>query len=108
SIEGTGPPAVLWHSLFVDSTSWNRLRSRLASVRTLILVDGPGHGGSPAPSSFTLQSCAASALEMLDRLGVTESVDWLGNAWGGHVGVVFAATYPNRCRSLLTIASPMC
>ena len=26
---GTGRPAVLWHSLFVDSRSWNRVRACL-------------------------------------------------------------------------------
>ena len=25
---GSGPPAVLWHSLFVDSTTWNLLVGR--------------------------------------------------------------------------------
>ena len=28
-----------------------------------------------------------------------EPVDWVGNAWGGHVGIVFAATWPDRCRT---------
>ena len=43
-IEGSGPPAVVWHSLFVDGTTWGRLRPALASARTLVLIDGPGHG----------------------------------------------------------------
>jgi hypothetical protein len=25
-VDGDGPPAVMWHSLFVDSTRWARLR----------------------------------------------------------------------------------
>ena len=44
---GSGPPAVLWHSLFVDSATWNRVRVPLAAERRLILIDGPNHGGSP-------------------------------------------------------------
>ena len=36
-----------------------------------------------------------------------EPVDWLGNAWGGHVGVVFAATWPERCRTLATFGTPI-
>src|ERR1035437_1901756 len=27
-----GPPAVLWHSLFVDSTTWERVRGPLSAV----------------------------------------------------------------------------
>src|SRR5689334_15437213 len=108
SVEGAGPPAVLWHSLFVDSTTWSRLRPRLAAERTLILIDGPGHGrSSPAPGPYTLADCADAAGDVLDRLAVNDPVDWLGNAWGGHVGVYFAAGHPDACRSLLTIASPI-
>ena len=44
---------------------------------------------------------------MLDALGVAEPVDWVGNAWGGHVGVRFATAYPSRIRSLVTIGSPV-
>jgi pimeloyl-ACP methyl ester carboxylesterase len=107
-VTGEGPPAVLWHSLFVDSTSWTRLRPRLATRRRLILVDGPGHGPNPRPAGpFTLEDCAAAATDVLDHLEIVEPVDWLGNAWGGHTGVAFAAAHPARCRSLLAIASPI-
>jgi pimeloyl-ACP methyl ester carboxylesterase len=108
TVEGSGPPAVLWHSLFVDSTTWQRLRPALATERTLVLIDGPGHGRSgAAPGPYTLSDCAVAAREVLHGLGVTGPVDWLGNAWGGHVGVFFAAEHPDACRSLLTIAAPM-
>jgi pimeloyl-ACP methyl ester carboxylesterase len=107
-IEGSGPPAVVWHSLFVDSTTWGRLRPALAAARTLILVDGPGHGRSgAAPGPYTLADCACAAREILAALDVSGPVDWLGNAWGGHVGVFFAADHPAACRSLVTIASPI-
>jgi pimeloyl-ACP methyl ester carboxylesterase len=105
---GTGGLAVFWHSLFVDSTSWNRVRASLGSSRRLLMIDGPSHGGSaPLTRRFTLEECAGAALDVLDHLGVTEPVDWVGNAWGGHVGVLFAAAYPNRCRSLVTVGTPM-
>jgi pimeloyl-ACP methyl ester carboxylesterase len=107
-VDGSGPPAVLWHSLFVDSTSWRRLRPRLAAARRLILIDGPGHGPNPAPPGpFSPADCAAAAVEVIEALGVSGPVDWLGNAWGGHVGLCFAATNPDACRSLLTIATPV-
>jgi pimeloyl-ACP methyl ester carboxylesterase len=44
---------------------------------------------------------------VLDRLGITEPVDWVGNAWGGHVGITLAADQPHRLRSLVTIAAPV-
>jgi pimeloyl-ACP methyl ester carboxylesterase len=79
--DGDGPPAVLWHSLFVDSTTWSPLRPLLRQDRRLIVIDGPGHGKSGWPAAdFALDDCADAAFEVLDAVGVPESVDWLGNA----------------------------
>jgi pimeloyl-ACP methyl ester carboxylesterase len=107
-VDGEGPPAVLWHSLFVDNRVWAPLRARLRRHRRLIVIDGPGHGKSGAPPSlFTLDDCAAAALRVLDSLEVAEPVDWLGSAWGGHVGLTMAAGHRERLRSLTTIATPV-
>ena len=107
-VTGRGPVAVLWHSLFVDSRSWYRVEAALASQRTLVLIDGPSHGGSqPARQLFTLENCAAAAGQILGQLGVTGPADWVGSAWGGHVGMVLAAGQPQRIRSLVTLASPV-
>jgi pimeloyl-ACP methyl ester carboxylesterase len=105
---GAGPPAVLWHSLFVDSTTWARVRDRLAAARRLLLIDAPGHGHNPPVARrFTLDDCAGAAVDVLDHFRIAEPVDWVGNAMGGHVGIPFAAAYPGRCRSLATIGSPV-
>jgi pimeloyl-ACP methyl ester carboxylesterase len=107
-VDGEGPAAVLWHSLFVDSRSWSRLRGLLREDRRLVLIDGPGHGKSGFPSTdFDLDDCAEAATEVLNALDVPKPVDWLGNAWGGHVGLVLAAKSPEWCRSVATIATPV-
>ena len=107
-VVGDGPPAVLWHSLFVDARSWDRVVDELAHDRTLVIITGPGHGASADPGhGYSLDDCAAAAGEVLDTLGIDQPVDWLGNAWGGHVGVVFAATWPARCRTLITFGTPI-
>ncbi|HEX3199092.1 MAG TPA: alpha/beta hydrolase [Propionibacteriaceae bacterium] len=105
---GDGPPALLWHSLFVDERSWQRVETQLARDRRLILITGPGHGTSgDLGRRYTLDECAAAAAAVLDTWGIDQPVDWLGNAWGGHVGVVFAATWPARCRTLVTLGAPV-
>ena len=90
-VTDTGGPsatALLWHSLFVDERSWERMLRPLADRRRLVVVTGPGHGASGDPGRrYTLDECAAAAAEVLDARGVVEPVDWVGNAWGGHVGV---------------------
>jgi pimeloyl-ACP methyl ester carboxylesterase len=107
-VDGEGHPAVLWHSLFFDSGSWSRLCGLLRDDRRLVLIDGPGHGksGSP-PTDFDLDDCAEAATEVLDAMDVPKPVDWLGNAWGGQVGLTLAANSPEWCRSVTTIASPV-
>lgn len=103
---GTGPPVVLWHSLFVDSRSWGPLVDMLARDRTVYTIDGPSHGKSEAVRrDFTFEELVVSAEQALDRLGLTEPVDWVGNAWGGHVGIRLS-TGP-RLRTLTTIGTPV-
>lgn len=104
---GTGSPVVLWHSLFLDSQSWCGLQHELARKHAVIVIDGPSHGGSePTGHDFTFADCVAAAERVLDSLGVTGPVDWVGNAWGGHVGIQLAVHRPDRIRTLTTIGTP--
>lgn len=106
---GAGPPdAVLWHSLFVDSRSWQRVVNGLAHDRRLTLITGPGHGESAnPPGHYTMEDCAAAATTVMDTLGLEQPVDWVGNAWGGHVGITLAARQPQRLRTLVTVGTPV-
>ena len=119
---GKGPPVVLWHSLFVDSDSWGPLFETLARDRTVYAIDGPSHGKSePVYRDFSFEECVRAAVGALDErvvhlrqmvgdldgLGLAERGDWVGNAWGGHVGIRIAATAPSRLRSLTTVGTPI-
>jgi pimeloyl-ACP methyl ester carboxylesterase len=107
-VVGDGPPALLWHSLFVDSGSWRRVEDTLAKERTLLLISGPGHGSSGDPGRrYTMEECADAAIDVLDHLAIGDRVDWVGNAWGGHVGVVAATRHASRVRSLVAISAPV-
>jgi pimeloyl-ACP methyl ester carboxylesterase len=107
-VVGIGPPALLWHSLFVDSSTWDRVLAPLAEKRTLLLVDGPSHGRSESRTErFSLADCADAAGQIVSQLAPGVAVDWVGNAWGGHVGIVFAASHPQVIRSLVTIGTPV-
>lgn len=106
--QGTGPMAVLWHSLFVDDRSWDRVAHRLGEHRTLVRITGPGHGRSvPRTTAFDLEDCATAAFDVVDALDPCGTIDMVGNAWGGHVGMVAAARDPVRVRTLVTFNSPV-
>jgi pimeloyl-ACP methyl ester carboxylesterase len=105
---GSGPPVILWHSLFVDSMSWGPLFDRIARDHTVIAIDGPCHGGSEAlQRDFTFDEVADSAADVMDALGLEVPIDWVGNAWGGHVGVTVATRHLGRLRTLTTIGTPL-
>lgn len=105
---GQGPATVFWHSLFVDQRSWAPVLEELGPGRRTILIDAPNHGRSESVDhDFTIEDCAAAAVDVLDHLGISEPVDWVGNALGGHVGIALAASHPDRVRRLVTIGTPV-
>ena len=107
-VVGDGPTAVLWPSLFMDERSWDRLLPTLTQDRRLVIINGPGHGASGDPGRrYSNHDCVTAAGQVLDRLAVDGPVDWVGNAWGGHVGLRFAADRPTQCRSLITLGTPV-
>jgi pimeloyl-ACP methyl ester carboxylesterase len=107
-VVGNGPPAVLWPSLFMDGRSWDRVLPALAQDRLLVIIDGPGHGASGDPGHrYSQRDCVTGARQVLDRLAVSKPVDWVGNAWGGHVGLQLAADHPAQCRSLVALGTPV-
>jgi pimeloyl-ACP methyl ester carboxylesterase len=105
---GAGPPVVLWHSLFVDSRSWDGIVDVLARTRSVYTIDGPSHGKSDGVRrDFTFDECVTAAVQVLDELGLAEPADWVGNAWGGHVGIRLAAAATPRLRTVTTIGTPI-
>ncbi len=106
-VVGAGRPTVLWQSLFVDERSWERIEPHLGQDRQLVSITGPGHGRSGDPGRlYTMEDCVQAARVVLDSLDITAPVDWVGNAWGGHVGIMFATRWPERCRTLVTVGTP--
>lgn len=110
-----GPPevAVLWHSMFTDSRSWDRVVDELQQHRTLVLVDGWSFGASAdlvrvAPDF--IDACAQGAVAVVSQVQIELAagpVDRVGNAWGGHVGLHLAAVRPDLVRSLITVSAPV-
>lgn len=105
---GDGPTAVLWHGMFVDGRSWDPVLPALRRHRRLVVLDAPGYGRSDALARLsTIEECAEVAAQIIAQLPGDGAVDWVGAAWGGHVGMTAAALFPDLFRSLVAISSPV-
>ena len=108
-VVGEGRTTVLWSSMFVDSHTWDTIIPLLAAdpvKRRFVLIDPPGLGLSdPLRRRSTVREAADAARDALHVLTPGEAVDWVGNAFGGHVGFDLARD-PVLLRSLVAISSP--
>lgn len=105
-IVGEGPTAVLMPSMFVDTHTFDPLIPHLAGARRLVLIDGPGLGKSePLTRQSSIEEAAEAARDALRELGIAEPVDFVGNAFGGHIGYKLARD-PGLLRSLVAISAP--
>ncbi len=87
-MRGSGPPLVLLHGFTQTGRLWGRFGENLASVRTLVAVDLPGHGGSDAVRA-DLPTTAGLVAEAVQRAlgGGSEPCDLLGYSLGARVGL---------------------
>lgn len=98
-LSGRGPAMVCWPSLLMDGRLWQAQAAHFGGRYRMVLIDSPGHGGSEAlRGHFTMDDCATVLREILDALALPDCV-LLGNSWGGMMGGVFAAMYPERLRA---------
>lgn len=97
---GSGPPVLLWPSLFTQRDMWRHQRAALEERYRLLLVDPPGHGESGPPrDDYTLDDCATAAVEVLDAFDVRRAT-WVGLSWGGMTAMRAAIARPKRVRAL--------
>src|SRR3984893_13416810 len=86
----------------------NQLQGRLAENHRLIAFDLPGHGQSsnaPDPTrSYTRPGFADAAVELLEKLGVTEAIV-IGWSLGGHIGIEMVPRFPGM-RGVSIIVRP--
>lgn len=103
----TQPVALLWPSLFTDHRMWRHQIGALHDDgwRTLAL-DPPGHGQSSGPGrGFTMDECAAAAIQILDATGIDTPVAYLGTSWGGFVAPRIALRAPKRVSGMVLFST---
>jgi len=99
--QGTGPVALFVHGVLLNGYLWRHQLADLSDIRRNIAVDLLAHGDTEiAPDQDVSVTANAKMLkEFLDALHI-DQVDLVGNDSGGGIAQIFAATYPERVRSL--------
>jgi len=93
---GEGTPMIFWPSLMMDGTMWDAQAKHFSDRYTVVCIDSPGHGQSqPLTSTFTMEDCARCLKTIMDTLHFEKAI-LVGNSWGGMLGGVFAALYPEK------------
>jgi pimeloyl-ACP methyl ester carboxylesterase len=100
--QGQGPTALFVHGVPLNGYHWRHVIDRVQHRRRCIAIDLMGLGyteiGPSQDVSFTAQ--ARMIAEVMDALRIAKA-DLIGNDSGGAIAQIFAATYPNRVRSLI-------
>lgn len=102
---GQGQDLVLLHGWGMNGAVWHGIAQELAAHYRLHLVDLPGFGNSPLGSGveYSLPWLAERVAAVLP-----ERSHLLGWSLGGLVASRLALDHPERCRSLITVASSPC
>lgn len=87
--------------LFWENEAWARALQRLGSIGRAVIFDRRGTGMSdPVTEAPTLEQRMDDVRAVMDAAGM-ESAALLGISEGVPMSILFAATYPDRCRALV-------
>jgi pimeloyl-ACP methyl ester carboxylesterase len=99
--QGEGAVALFVHGVLLNSHLWRHQLAHLSDIRRCIAVDLLAHGDTEisATQDVSVTANARMLEEFLDALSI-DQIDLVGNDSGGGIAQIFAASYPERVRSL--------
>jgi len=100
-------PVVFLHGNLETGEVWYGWVPRMAQQFRLFRPDLPGYGRSTVPADFewTIANRAKVVANYLDAIGA-QSAHIVGAKTGGAIAMQFAATYPQRTRTLVVASGP--
>ena len=101
-------PVLMMHGFARNAMFWNRWVPAIAETRRVYRPDLLGCGLSDQPPDgyrYTPETIGAQILAVLDGLSLPR-VHWVGKSSGGIIGLLLAASYPDRVASLVLCNTP--
>src|SRR3977135_1833546 len=98
----------MMHGFARNALFWNRWVPAIAETRRVYRPDLLGCGLSDPPPDgycYTRETIGARILAVLDGLSLPQ-VHWVGESSGGIIGLLLAASHPERVASLVLCNTP--
>ena len=100
-----GEPIVLNNGIFMSTGAWSLQLAELAQRYRVLAYDMRGQGQSGHPcGEYSLELHADDLAALMDALRL-DSAHMVGTSYGGELNLLMGLRYPERCRSLVIIAS---
>ncbi len=103
-IEGEGEPLLLLNGIAMSVSSWEPVARVLAESFRLVRCDFRGQLMMPVGPPADVADHAEDVVALLDHLEL-ETANIVGTSFGGVIATLVAGRYPERVRSLVTIAA---
>jgi 3-oxoadipate enol-lactonase len=100
-----GEPLILNNGVFMSTASWGFQLPDLSKRYRVLAYDMRGQGQSEHPEGeYSLDLHADDLVALMDALGI-ERAHLVGTSYGGELNLVMGIRHPQRCLSLVIIAS---
>lgn len=105
---GKGETVIFVHGVYGRKEHWAETARHLRRNYRVVLLDLPGFGENPPlpPDGYRLENQLAAFSEIIDGLD-TGHFHIAANSMGAQIAVTYAASYPDRVKTLALIGSPL-
>ncbi len=101
----SGEPLILNNGVFMNTTSWAFQLPELSKRYRVLAYDMRGQGQSEHPAGeYSLELHARDLVALMDALGIKRA-HMVGTSYGGELNLVMGIRTPERCHTLVIIAS---
>ena len=97
---GQGPPLLILHGLYGDSSNWVTVARNLGKKFTVYVPDMRNHGNSPHSRVHDYLAMSNDITEFIETKSLSR-VSLLGHSMGGKVAMTFSVNNPDKVAALI-------
>jgi esterase len=98
----SGPSLIILHGLYGSGDNWVSIARDLSGDFEIYVVDQRNHGQSPHSQTHDYPSMRDDLKHFMDAEGIDQAI-LIGHSMGGKTIMFFAAEWPDRVRSLVSV-----